>query len=768
MATGLSGSFEVTGTKNMTAKFFWSETYDVISNTHILTITKVQVKSSNWYGYTYYLGSSDRNGYIKVGSEQIVKFDNILGTHNVRPGKNSYANINAAGSYDGAPWESSAFKGNADGSCTATVSFNFSGYEIDAEGANGWKVQGSKDIPLTVIDRSAPTVSCAITVNSATGFTIKGTASVTCDIWEYSIDNGSTWTQYSTTEGASANKTLTGLTSKVYSVKVRARKKSNQVKGTSAAASADIVAPVVSLTVSNIAAHSVYIYGSADVNCNVWEYSIDNGSTWTQYSTTNGKSATKTITGLTPNTEYKIKVRAKKQSNGVKGTSAASTAKTLGGTALNSVSNFAADSISPVIQMNWTVYNASYTHKLVIKNGSTVILTIEGLTASLGTINKTYSLTAAQQTTLLKAMANLASFKATFELTSYDGTTQIGNVSSVTATISTTATNSKPTFSGFTFADVREKTLVLTENDQLLIQGQSNLRVSCGSAVAKNHATIAKYRVTIGSKTVESETTTVDFGTTSLSGSVTITVSAVDSRGYTATKTKTVTVIPFEHIRLDYWFIRRINDVEEMTNLVFDGEYSTVTINGVAKNYLDSFIYRYRKIADGEEWSAWASVALEGADGKFEYTSMEFGWFDPDYPYEIQLSVSDQLTISEIYLSLPKGTPLVAYRQKMVGINNAHPQSALDVLGDIHQNGEGVLGFVGILDADFDTVFTGGIYWYAASSALDNAPSTNNGFLLVLSFGTNIVHIFVDVATSGLMMRSYNATAEEWGLWDEK
>ena len=69
MATGLSGSFEVTGTKNMTAKFFWSETYDVISNTHILTITKVQVKSSNWYGYTYYLGSSDRNGYIKVGSE---------------------------------------------------------------------------------------------------------------------------------------------------------------------------------------------------------------------------------------------------------------------------------------------------------------------------------------------------------------------------------------------------------------------------------------------------------------------------------------------------------------------------------------------------------------------------------------------------------------------------------------------------------------------------------------------------------------------------
>lgn len=625
---------------------------------------------------------------------------------------------------------------------------------------------GSVDVTLTAIDRTAPTVSCATTVNSATGMTIKATASATCNKWEYSLDGGSTWVEYSTTSGTTASKTLTGLTSKVYSVKVRARKSTNYVVGTSGTVSTDLVAPTVSLSVSNITANSIYINATTNVNCDVWEYSLDGGSTWTQYSTTNGTSATKTISGLTPNTEYSVKVRAKKQSNGVKGTSAAHTAKTLGGTALNLVSNFAADSTRPVIQMNWTVYNASYTHKLVIKNGSTVILTIEGLTASLGTINKTYSLTTAQRTTLLKAMANLASFKATFELTSYDGTTQIGNVSSVNATISTTSTNSKPTFFRFTFADIRENTLVLTENDQLLIQGQSNLRVSCGSAVARNHATIAKYRVTIGSKTVESETTTVDFGSTSLSGSVTITVSAVDSRGYTATKTKTVTVIPFEHIRLDYWFIRRINDVEEMTNLVFDGEYSTVTINGVAKNYLDSFIYRYRKIAEGEEWSAWTSVALEGADGKFEYTSMEFGWFDPDYSYEIQLSVSDQLTISEIYLSLPKGTPLVAYRQKMVGINNARPQSALDVLGDIRQNGEGVLGFVGILDADFDTVFTGGIYWYAASSALDNAPSTNNGFLLVLSFGVNIIQLFTDGTT--LYTRSYNPSTEKWSSWVEK
>lgn len=624
---------------------------------------------------------------------------------------------------------------------------------------------GSVDVTLTAIDRTAPAASCATTVNSSTGMTIKATASATCNKWEYSLDGGSTWTEYSTTSGTTASKTLTGLTSKVYSVKVRARKSSNYVVGTSGTVSTDLVAPTVSLSVSNITANSIYINAATNVNCDVWEYSLNGGSTWTQYSTTNGTSATKTISGLTPNMEYSVKVRARKKSNLVKGISAAKAAKTLGGTIVNSVSTLTVDASSPVIQMNWTVYNASYTHKLVIKNGSTTILTIEGLSASAGTINKTYTLTAVQRTTILNAMANLANFTATYELTSYDGSTQIGTVSSYTAKIQTTSANSKPTFSGFTFADINEVTLALTENDQLMVQTHSSLRVSCGTATAKNGASIAKYRVTIGSKKVESATSMVDFGGISSSGSVTVTVSAIDSRGYTATKTKTINVLPYEQIKIDYWFIRRINEVEEATNFTFNGTYSPLAIDGVEKNYLKNFIYQYR-MTSGGEWSAWETIEQPGSGGIFEYANNEFGWFDSDYSYEICLCATDQITSCTVYLSLPKGTPLVAYRSKMVGINNNQPTSALDVVGDIKQNGEGVLGMVGILDFDFDTILTGGVYWYAASSALDNAPSTNNGFLLVLSFGVNIIHLFTDGTT--LYTRAYNSGTEKWSSWVKK
>ena len=55
MATGNSGTITVTGTKQTTAILYWSETYDVASNTHVVSIDNITFKSSNWYGFTYYL-----------------------------------------------------------------------------------------------------------------------------------------------------------------------------------------------------------------------------------------------------------------------------------------------------------------------------------------------------------------------------------------------------------------------------------------------------------------------------------------------------------------------------------------------------------------------------------------------------------------------------------------------------------------------------------------------------------------------------------------
>ena len=126
----------------------------------------------------------------------------------------------------------------------------------------------------------------------------------------------------------------------------------------------DRTAPTVSLSTSSITASGVTISATSSATSDIWQYSIDNGSTWTQFSTTAGTSASKAITGLSPNTTYYIKVKARKKSNQVYGTSSAATVKTLGGAIVNSVNQVTADAATVSIKLNVTVYDASYAYTL--------------------------------------------------------------------------------------------------------------------------------------------------------------------------------------------------------------------------------------------------------------------------------------------------------------------------------------------------------------------------------------------------------------------
>lgn len=645
---------------------------------------------------------------------------------------------------------------NSDGAKTINVDFSTRVYIFAPEQYGG-------EMTLTTIDRGAPTVTLATTPVSASSFTIKATASTNCDVWEYSLNDGS-WTSFSTTDGSSASKTLTGLSTKTHSIKVRARRTYNHVYGTSAAASCDIVLPTITLATSSITANSVYISASSNVNCNIWDYSIDDGSTWTRISTTNGTSATKTISGLTPNTEYKIKVRARKTANNLYGTSSISTIKTLGGTVLNSVSDLTIDAAAPVLALNWTVYDANYTHTLTIKNGNTVVLTVTGVKGSVGTNNNTYSFTAAERTKILNAMAALASFKATFEVATYSGTTQIGTTSSATATIKTVAANSAPTHGGFSYSDINATTVGITGSNALFVQSKSSLRVVFKGGTAKNGASISSYKVTIGSKVVSSATTTVDFGAISVAGEVTLTATVTDSRGWTATQTITLPVIEFTGISINSWATRRVNEVEEMEQLELVGTLSPVYVDDVPTNALQSLQYRFKKVS-ATSWSQYYDVSgVEKEDDRFTVDNDAFATFDPEYSWDLQIRAADKLSTYTITIVVPKGTPLVAYRSRKVGINNNNPQSALDVNGEIMQNGYVVMGFVSVLDdyTTFNNVKGSGIYWYNSSTAIANAPANEDGFLEVVCFGAITLHRFTGVS-GAVVSRIFNT---KWSTWN--
>ena len=454
----------------------------------------------------------------------------------------------------------------------------------------------------------------------------------------------------------------------------------------------DRTAPTVSCSTSNITANGFKISATSSATADIWQYSTNGGTNWTQFSTTAGTSANTTLSSLTPNTTYSVKVRARKKSNQVYGTSSAVSTKTLGGSTVDSVSTLTADVSSVSISMSTTVYDAAYTHKLQIKNGSTVYLEITGLSWAKGTATRTITLTAAQRTTLLTAMASVKSFTGTFALLTYSGSTQIGSTATKTATVQTTSASSAPTMGAFTFYDGRSATSTVTGNDQVFIQGYSYLYVTPGTATARNNATISSYSATCNGVTLSNTTgAVIDLGAVSKSGTLDVVVTATDSRGYTVSKTQQITVIAYAKPKVSSLTLRRTNDIEAEMQLAFNGTISAVSVSGTQKNSLLYVRYRYKKTSAtsyGSYTSILASVTKSGTS--FSFSNLELCSLDANSSYDFHLQIRDQLnslSSVDLYYVVPQGTPLVALRKKKVGINTPDPEAALDVVGDAKVSG---------------------------------------------------------------------------------
>lgn len=538
--------------------------------------------------------------------------------------------------------------------------------------------------------------------------------------------------------------------------------------GTMTLTKIDRTAPTVTLTTSNITASGVTVKATASVTCDRFDYSTDNGSTWTNFSTTSGTTATKSITGLTPNTTYNIKVRARKSSNEVYGSSAASAVKTLGGSVISSISTFTADAATAKLTLSTTVYNTSYTHTLVIKNGSTTVLTITGLTLASG--SNTITLTAAQRSAVLAAMSSVKSFEGTFTLTTFSGSSQIGTASSKTATVQTTSDNSAPRFTAFTHEDANATSAAVTGNNQIYIQSVSSLKLTLTAATAKNGATISSYSVVAGSKTTSSTSTTITVGAVADKGTVPVIVTAIDSRGYTAAVTVNITVVEYEAIRIERYSMRRVNEVEDATQAEIIGGITPVVISGANKNSLKRLRYRYKKTSD-DSYGRYRDItsSTEYDDDSFNFSSAEWLSLDADYSYYVQFIVEDKLTSDTVTITVPQGTPLLAFRRKKVGVNKREPAAALDVAGAVMMNGFNVLGFVTALDGteDLNNLVAGGIYTQATSASASTEkhyPKAIAGFLEVMANPSGyIMQRYTAYNNSAVYVRTrYNNT---WYAW---
>ena len=515
------------------------------------------------------------------------------------------------------------------------------------------------------------------------------------DSYEFPAKKGSTSGTIVVPHNTDGSKTVTVVfTTRVYVFGVV------DYGGTMALTAIDRTAPTVTQSITDITANSFKITATSSATADEWNYSLDDGISGTDFSYTAGTSASVTVTGLQPNTTYNVRVAVRKKSNHVYGEASTTTVKTLGGSTVNSVSTVTADASSAKITMGVTVYDAAYTHTLQIKNGSTVYLSITGISGwAKGTANRTITLTAAQRTTLLTAMAAIKSFTATFALLTYSGTTQIGSTSTKTATVQTTTANSAPTIGAFTYCESRSNTTSVTGNNQIFIQGHSYLQVTPATATAKNNATIVKYSATCNGVTVSNtDGAALNLGAIAKSGSLSVVVTATDSRGYTASNTQTITVLAYAQPKVTEVSLRRTNDIEAEMQLVFKGSISSIKVSSVEKNSLLYVRYRY-KLTSATSYGSYTSIlsSTTKSGTSFNFSNLELCSLDANSSYDFHLQIRDQLnslSSLDLYYVIPQGTPLVALRKKKVGINTPTPEAALHVVGDAKVSGAVTAGSV--------------------------------------------------------------------------
>lgn len=456
----------------------------------------------------------------------------------------------------------------------------------------------------------------------------------------------------------------------------------------------DRTAPTVSFSADNITTSGFEISASASTKCDEWDYSLDNGSTWKNFSTTDGTSASVAVPGLTVNTSYNVKVRARRTYNHVYGTSSQKAVKTLGFATVSSCDSFYVDAATAQVKPKVTVYESSFDYYVSIKDGSTTLFSTPAMTWAAGTATRTCTLTAEQKNLILAAMPNDKEKSFAIIVHTYEGSTLIGtHECSVTA--KTSSADSAPTFTGFDYGDTSDLVSV-TGDAKILIQGFSTLKVTATAATAKNYATIASYTATIADKTVKASGTEIAVGTVGSPGTLELTVTAIDSRGWSTSVKKSVTVLEYAKPKLSSITLRRANGIDAVIQLSFLATMSVIKPDGVNDvNSLVNASYRYKLTSAGDDISDYSdtnpftSQVERSASGTYlSFATNELFSLDADKSYDFRLVIKDKVSSSVTYHIIPKGIPLMAIRKDKLGINNPDPKFTLDVEGDINLTGE--------------------------------------------------------------------------------
>ena len=396
--------------------------------------------------------------------------------------------------------------------------------------------------------------------------------------------------------------------------------------------------PSVTQTLKSKTETSITVTWSSDMTIDTIRYSSDNGSSWTSKNVTDGKTGSYTISGLSPNTTYKIKTELHAKTSGLTTQSSALSVKTYNWPYATPTDFNVKNDMAWVTVTN--PLGRSGTMKIYAEGVE--IFSETGLLESGG-----YS---GLDEGFLDKIPN--SMTGSWYVTvTYDGHT----TTSASKTYSASGFN--PSISSITYADTNSTAQAIIGDDSKILQNVSTPAFTV-AASAQYDATIASYSVKILNTTETSASSPVNFGTIGSGTNVTAAVTVTDSRGNTKSQSVTVEMLSYESPSARI-ALNRQNNYYANTDLTVDASVMSIGSNAptITAQYSEHGL---------NTWSDWAGLATL-ADNTL-YTQV----LDNTKEWDVKVTVSDSFGGSTAYTGLFVGIGLpilfIDRKKRAVGV----------------------------------------------------------------------------------------------------
>lgn len=315
---------------------------------------------------------------------------------------------------------------------------------------------------------------------------------------------------------------------------------------------------------------------------------------------------------------------------------------------ISSVTSSVSVSGTNAVTVNITRAASSFTHTVVFSFGS-----YSKTTTGVGT-----STSYAIPQSWLNAIPNSTSGTAKVTVTTYSGSTKIGSAVSKSFKITVPA-SVVPTISA---VSLTEAVSGLAAQFGGYVQNKSKIACKVTAAGAYS-STIKTYKTTVQGANFSSAAFTSGFLTKSGTSNVTVTVT--DSRGRTATTTKSITVIAYAAPKItSFQGFRCLADGTENYEGTYINAAVKFSISAIGDKNTKTYAIEYKKTS-ATAWTALANGSVYSLNQSIISAS---GVFSVDSSYDIRLSVTDYFGTVRSTFEIPTAFTLLDFNASGKGL----------------------------------------------------------------------------------------------------